>query len=1363
MNRREFEVALSFPGEERRFVSKLAKHLADQLGEQRVLYDKFHMGRFAALDLDATLPNLYRTESELVVILLCPDYTKKRWCGLEWRAIKQIIATPEQKRILLLKRGDPGDLSALGIYQGDGWLETKGKTTGALAKIILDELARRTGWSRPRVDATVSVRRPPVLVLPEPEESDVKDRGWQLEPGVRRSVVGLSGLVSFSDLESVSCVVAIGEPGIGKSKGMQQEFQAARSRHAGEPSHFVFGRDLRVYRDEGRFVAEIFESEGWRKWSAGEAWLSLYLDSLDECRLGTPFVTDLLTHQLELNRRHLGKLRLRVACRTADLPRQIADTWCSDLFKSAGFQVVRVPPLSDSEVRTILVGTGVDADDLTRRVTALGAADLLRRPITLNMLAKAFQQEHPPTTLTAIYEQGCLALADEWSQARKDEARLMSGYLSAQAKLAIDTHAAALLILSNRRFMGDREFEHAEDSIPVADVATGAPVPAGATADRLGAVRDCLKMALFSMPDPTQDLTEFAHRTYCEFLASRHPNREALISLLKTDGESGARIVPQLAEVAAWLACNDEEFRRFVLSTQPQLLLSSDVVRSDELGKADVAEALIGAVDDKKVALNEVLYLDGFPDLKSDRVAGLVGCWIQDNNRTLEARLLACTIAHEAKLLATADGLYAVLADKDQDLRLRVAAARTIAGLGDVRVNRLRPFAEGLPEDANDEIKGYALSALFPADIPPTELFGYISPPKNDSFYGAYMAFLHGRMQSIDVALVVPGLRWCLGVNRSAHDFGAVIDLADAIVRKAWTSLADPEVVSLLAQLAVTWAGNYESILPVPAKSWVHITDQDAVGGELSDQARRAVIFDMLAHGRATRELWDNIVFSQHPLALGKDAAWLLGLKKQLPSEQHPIWATLTETLFRVPGQNYFDLVAEHLAEILDDLDLKCAFSKVLEPVALAGPEAASARAMLQSDAEWRRQSEIRKQEEDERKLKEDPRTRVLRFLEEAEGDQVNGWWKVWLQLTLTPDSTRYGNPLHTIVTAMPGWRDAGPDTRERLVALAARYLETGSPSFSEWFGKSTIHYPASAGYAAFGLLFEAASPQYQAIPSGIWQKWAKTIVAVPVDGEAERSLHAMLVADAYAEAPEEVLDTLLELILEENRTHGHIFSHTLVAACWDERIRLFFQNLLTTPEMKPTPVGIVAEVLLGRDDNASLGWACDTVSDENAPSDLRIAVARALMTKAHGASWGRLAPILWADHDLARSVFSAVANSAGFLRAWPEQVDVARDGAVLTLMIQVFPYANDVRPLGAHTVGLQEQAQEIRDSLLRRIAGLGTHAAADFMSQLAVEHPDLHWLRDRALEARTLAERKSWSPKSPKEVAAILANRNRQ
>ncbi|HEX8245742.1 MAG TPA: hypothetical protein VF541_19675, partial [Longimicrobium sp.] len=56
---KRFDVALSFPGEHREFVRRVAERLSERLGPERVLYDAYYEAEFALIDLDTYLQRLY--------------------------------------------------------------------------------------------------------------------------------------------------------------------------------------------------------------------------------------------------------------------------------------------------------------------------------------------------------------------------------------------------------------------------------------------------------------------------------------------------------------------------------------------------------------------------------------------------------------------------------------------------------------------------------------------------------------------------------------------------------------------------------------------------------------------------------------------------------------------------------------------------------------------------------------------------------------------------------------------------------------------------------------------------------------------------------------------------------------------------------------------------------------------------------------------------------------------------------------------------------------------------------------------------------------------------------------------------------
>ena len=163
-----FTIALSFPGEHRNFVEQAAGHLANHVGRDRVLYDRYYEAEFARLDLDVYLPRLYREQSELIVIFLCPEYAKKRWCRLEWRHIRQLIATVESERIMLVSFGSPGDLSDLGILPGDGYIDIGNRPASEIADLILQ---RSQGSNAPGMGPSPPPPVPPQPPPPSPDGS----------------------------------------------------------------------------------------------------------------------------------------------------------------------------------------------------------------------------------------------------------------------------------------------------------------------------------------------------------------------------------------------------------------------------------------------------------------------------------------------------------------------------------------------------------------------------------------------------------------------------------------------------------------------------------------------------------------------------------------------------------------------------------------------------------------------------------------------------------------------------------------------------------------------------------------------------------------------------------------------------------------------------------------------------------------------------------------------------------------------------------------------------------------------------------------------------------------------------------------
>lgn len=139
---KRFAVALSFAGEHRPFIAKIAELLAEKLGRGKVLYDGFLTAELARPNLDLYLTDLYRVQSELLVPFFSADYDCKEWYGLEWR----------QMRDILKKKGDDeimpflfDDSPIAGVLSIDGYVKVAERTPDDVASLILQRLEAKRG------------------------------------------------------------------------------------------------------------------------------------------------------------------------------------------------------------------------------------------------------------------------------------------------------------------------------------------------------------------------------------------------------------------------------------------------------------------------------------------------------------------------------------------------------------------------------------------------------------------------------------------------------------------------------------------------------------------------------------------------------------------------------------------------------------------------------------------------------------------------------------------------------------------------------------------------------------------------------------------------------------------------------------------------------------------------------------------------------------------------------------------------------------------------------------------------------------------------------------------------------------------
>lgn len=136
--KRRVSVALSFPGEHRGFVAQVADALAAVITKARVFYDHYYEAELSRPNLDTYLQRIYHDDSDLVVVVLCKEYDEKEWCGLEFRAIRDLIKKRRDDEIMFVRVAD-GDVK--GVFGIDGYVDAKNRSATDVAQVIRDRLA----------------------------------------------------------------------------------------------------------------------------------------------------------------------------------------------------------------------------------------------------------------------------------------------------------------------------------------------------------------------------------------------------------------------------------------------------------------------------------------------------------------------------------------------------------------------------------------------------------------------------------------------------------------------------------------------------------------------------------------------------------------------------------------------------------------------------------------------------------------------------------------------------------------------------------------------------------------------------------------------------------------------------------------------------------------------------------------------------------------------------------------------------------------------------------------------------------------------------------------------------------------------
>lgn len=144
----EYDVALSFAGENRAYVEKVANSLKGR--GVKVFYDLFEEANLWGKNLYEYLSEIYQNKARYTVLFVSSFYNKKLWTNHE-RVSMQARAFQESREYILPARFDNTEIP--GILKTIGYINLENKTPEELAILIESKLKKdqaffRNRWSK---------------------------------------------------------------------------------------------------------------------------------------------------------------------------------------------------------------------------------------------------------------------------------------------------------------------------------------------------------------------------------------------------------------------------------------------------------------------------------------------------------------------------------------------------------------------------------------------------------------------------------------------------------------------------------------------------------------------------------------------------------------------------------------------------------------------------------------------------------------------------------------------------------------------------------------------------------------------------------------------------------------------------------------------------------------------------------------------------------------------------------------------------------------------------------------------------------------------------------------------------------------
>jgi hypothetical protein len=1194
------------------------------------------------------------------------------------------------------------------------------------------------------------------------------ENGYVVDPIAEYSHTLNPSLVQLCDLVNTKCLILLGEPGIGKSTEFWKFFNFCKEETEQTDEVIVFA-NLHDYSSDSTLEQFIFQRPEITNWINNDHTLTLFLDSLDEGLLTIRQLANFLAMRLE--KLPLERLKIRIACRTSDWPilleQKLRSFW-NDEINVSTLQLELVP-LRRSDVYEAARNSEVDPEKFLKEIELKAVVSFAIKPITLSFLFAEFQKRGKLQNNKAeIYCSGCLMLCEE-----KNPSRITArfcGEISSHQRMIVAGRIAASLMFANRSSVwlddGNAFLKVDFDSdVLLQDIVGGKEFADGnefPVSERQ--LKESLSTGLFSSRG--SDHMGFSHQTYAEYLAAWYLNTinapfVQIKSLIIHPQDPEGRIIPQLYEVAAWLAVLRPDIFELVAEREPEVLLRGDLRSLSNEQREILIESLLQFHKNENRIQHYWGIYQKFRELSHPNISDQLCPYLVDKTCDPLAREFAVDLINACKVTDIENVLADIVLDETEERRLRINAGWAVSNTENIEIkNRLKPLLYiDSADDKDDEFKGLSLKANWPGNVDSNELFHLITPPQDEFYAGAYSSFLYTLRSEIGKVDICDALEWviqtCKNPGTPVHEPFGFIELADAIMVEGWKKLDDQKTAECYSKAVYKKILCFQNIIERGSSTFKEL-GFDFDSEYINDDKKRRILIKNLLPLISNEEEISRVVYSTARLFINHDFFWFLSLVNEAKTDfEKENLAFVITVIFNSENM-------EQIQALYTTMRNEEVLSKALQPI--FGPIEFDSQIAVNMKKRFELGT-IRREDVPPKMPTNFPSTQeqIELLLEKFESGNLDSWWRLTLAVLQTKDHRYPISECEICITKTSGWLEAKDSTRDRIINASTVYLKEKQSDPESWLSKKNYYRPDASAFKALALLCQVAPEKLNCLPKDIWKRWAPIILLYPVKygKRKDETVSEELLITAYQNASSEILSALQEY-LTLNDVGSSIIER--IEPIFDNQIQEVLLEILYSEGGNQEVFRAILELLIRKGDQEAIAYAEQKISSDNLDDqeDFQKALisAQILILHTNHAGWETIWPRMTENIQFGDELIKKIAfvwgerESAVFSKLLPCQLT-----ALYIWLIEQYPPSEDPNKLNSHQFTIRDEIADFRNRIPKVLAREGSTEANNELAKLIERFPDITWLKYIKQEANVNLRINSWFPSSPREILELLLN----